>query len=71
MDNNWFKRPGDLEETKTSISGTSYLQSAGDLPTNEPSNSIVIVCHHILKQLETLTLQQKIILLSLNKRKKC
>lgn len=40
MDNNWFKRPGDLEETKTNISGTSYFKSAGDLPTNEPSNSM-------------------------------
>jgi len=39
MENNWFKNPGDLEDNKTSILGTSYFQSAGDLSPSKPNVS--------------------------------
>ena len=31
MDNNWFTRAGDLEDTKANVNGSSFLKPAGDL----------------------------------------
>ena len=39
MENNGFKRAGDLAEDKTKDNGMSYFQRAGDLDTPKPNNS--------------------------------
>ena len=39
MENNWFKKADDLEESKGNTVGSSYFTKAGDLPETVPSNN--------------------------------
>ena len=39
MGNNWFKKPKDLEEKKSTF-GSSYFKKAGDLNDDKPSNDM-------------------------------
>lgn len=39
MENKWFKKADDLEESKSNDNGMSYFQRAGDLESSKQNNS--------------------------------